>query len=79
MHVARGLTAPIWVLDELGRKIKRDVHLRDASGSPGATRLHHYGNISIGVPAVVAAQISSISALLTAMQPSVQSSIRLAV
>lgn len=69
---------PAWVFTLNARKIKHNVHQGVVAGARlrplcGAT----YGKISIGVPSSVAAQISSISALLTAMQPSVQSQLRL--
>jgi hypothetical protein len=76
---ARGVEQPVdlelrEVLEAAGRRhpgVDRVgvLHRRDGD----LDLAHHYGRISIGIPACVRSQMSTMSALLTAMQPSVQS------
>ena len=64
------------VLEAAGRRdtrVDETVVLGRSRGYGDLGPLHHHFRISIGIPAVVRSQTSTMSALLSAMQPSVQS------
>ena len=61
------------VLEASGRRDPGVDGVRALGGGDRQVDLFHHGRISIGVPTDVRSQISTMSELLTAMHPSVQS------